>query len=156
MFDIQELDAQYKTIMIFELEKRPIGELIRDEYFNNRVSYPAKVAKPRLQTPHTAARALEYAEQLARFEKSKEHTAKLLSEYRAGERLIMLIFKFACFHDLGWPVDCEACHKAFAYAEEQGHSAGISEVYGHLVDLDSIIKCIPKTLRQTFESTLEK
>ncbi len=111
---------------------------IADGEFENRVEYPNKPSKPRLERDHTFAQVTEYAKQLALYETLNAGYRADLDAYRAGERASYDLFKTELLKDLGI-ADHPKADRLFSMAWERGHSEGYHSVYSEAEDLSDLM-----------------
>jgi hypothetical protein len=104
--------------------------------------YPIKPTKPVLNSKHSTAEVLEYAQQLSQYEKDLE-LFKINKNSYTEERykindLIESYIKYATGFESAVPVKNQS--KVWAKAYEDGHSSGMHNVYLHLDSLVDLFK----------------
>lgn len=124
-----------KIPSILDLEKFSIREAI--EYVMSlELPYTAAPKKPSLKS-HTSTDATEYAEELKQYEKELEiHTYNTIERRSISTQLDAVLEEYikqeSGFYSY---IPENKQDKVWAYAWQQGHSSGYSEVYNYLIDL---------------------
>ena len=111
---------------------------IADGEFENRVAYPDRPSKPRLERNHTSAEVTAYAKQLALYETLNASYRADLDAYLAEDRAAYEFFKTELLKDLGI-ADHPKAERLFTMAWEDGHSEGYEAVYSRAEDLSELM-----------------
>ena len=118
-----------------------------DKYKNN-LSYPDIPKKPSLlsKTP-TKAELATYTFKVEGYEKAKKVAIPLKKAYLEEENRVTSLFKDDAMKEVGLDRDYlthrklppDIGERAYSFAWDLGHSAGMSEVFGYLQDLAHVI-----------------
>jgi len=106
--------------------------------YKNKMEYPTHPKKLILGKNASPAEVRAYADELEKYEIEEKKYEKLRSAYNKHGSELNQKFREDALEDVGLTGHPKA-DKAFAFAYEHGHSSGISEVYGWLVDVAELI-----------------
>ncbi len=119
---------------------RDVRMKIRDGYYDvtTTIKYPKPPNKPLLPQEHTSEELKQYTNELEKYETKQEIYKHRLKTYNKLKVEKMQLFMKEALEECGLTGHPRA-DKAYSYAWEEGHSAGIAEVLSHLEEIADVL-----------------
>ncbi len=110
------------------------------EKYKNPIPYPNRLTKPRIPLGSSSSYMVkEYAEELAKWESAMEKFKAERKVYDDKDQELERIFRNDALQELGYDKLPEwQQNRIYAYAYEQGHSGGLSEIWNVLDNMTTL------------------
>lgn len=113
--------------------------LISVDSYRPKASYPQKPSRPTLQPADTTIdQARKHVERLIKYERKLKTYDQMMENYRKERAEKDAAFRIDALEYCGLTGHPKA-DKAFALAQEDGHSSGLGDVVGNLCDLADLL-----------------